>query len=92
MLLGLSDRASIIEIKRAFRQLSKKHHPDVASEKNKGSASDKMQELANAYHLLLNYCSQYDIPLIPDQNTTQDAEEWWLDRFGNDPLWGKADP
>jgi hypothetical protein len=25
----------------------------------------------------------------PDEDTPLDDSEWWMNRFGNDPVWGK---
>ncbi|MBU0729736.1 MAG: J domain-containing protein [Proteobacteria bacterium] len=87
-LLGFEGHASIKEIKAAFRRLSKKHHPDTSPE---GTAdTQKMQEITEAYQLLIEYCSQYRCPLVVEEGESQNAEEWWFDRFGQDPLWGKG--
>src|ERR1043165_1945042 len=48
--LGVKKGASEAEIKKAFRTLAKKHHPDA--NKNAPSAEKKFKELSNAYELL----------------------------------------
>ena len=50
--LGVSDKATKDEIKKAFRALAKKYHPDI----NKGdkSAEDKFKEVSEAYEILGN--------------------------------------
>lgn len=87
-LLGLTDQATLREIKAAYRRRAKEHHPDLAQ-----GAKDResMQEINDAYAVLLDYCSTYRFPLLPSQDPAQpvDDEEWWLDRFGEDPLWGR---
>ena len=86
-LLGLDTHASLDEIKKAYRAKAKLHHPDTAA-----TDLDKkidMHRLTEAYRVLLDYCTTYRFPLDPDENTPVDDEEWWMDRFGNDPLWGK---
>jgi DnaJ-class molecular chaperone len=49
-ILGVSENASIDEIKKQFRKLAKKYHPD----RNKGdkSAEDKFKEVSEAYDTL----------------------------------------
>lgn len=45
---GLPADADIEDIKKRFRELAKKHHPDV------GGDSTKMVEILDAYHKLMN--------------------------------------
>ena len=47
--LGLSKGASKEEIKRAYKKLSKKYHPDINKE---ADAEDKFKEIAEAYEVL----------------------------------------
>ena len=48
-ILGVSKQASSDEIKRAFRNLARKHHPDVNKE---SGAADKFKEINEAYQVL----------------------------------------
>ncbi len=88
-LLGLEEKATLAQIKDAFRRLSKVYHPDLAGEEQANSGQVKMHEITEAYQVLLSYCENYHFPLVI-QNESLDAEDWWLDRFGQDPLWGKS--
>jgi len=89
-LLGLGERAAIQEIKQAYRRWSKEHHPDTADY----SVEDErvaMHELTAAYQTLLRHCEQYPVPLCREESDQPlDGEDWWMDRFGHDPLWGKG--
>lgn len=49
-ILGVSNSASQDEIKKAFRKLSKKYHPDIAE--NKEEAEEKFKEISVAYDVL----------------------------------------
>jgi curved DNA-binding protein len=48
-ILGLGRAASADEVKRAYRKLARKFHPDVSKEKN---AEDKFKEVQEAYEVL----------------------------------------
>jgi len=48
-ILGLTRAAEAPEIKRAYRKLARKYHPDVSKEKN---AEEKFKELQEAYEVL----------------------------------------
>src|ERR1700704_6364305 len=48
--LGVSKTATDDEIKRAFRKLARKHHPDV--NKDKATAEEKFKQLNEAYEVL----------------------------------------
>jgi hypothetical protein len=86
-LLGLGESATLGEIKRSYRQRCKEYHPDiVGDDKAKG---DMMRKLTRAYDVLLNYSKQFKIPLIPQSGEAVEVEDWWMHRFGRDPLWGK---
>jgi hypothetical protein len=87
-LLALGDRATLGEIKRAYYRLSKQHHPDTAGEDH-SPENDMMYRLTEAYNLLMRYCDEYRFPLSKPDGDIYDAEDWWMDRFGQDPLWSR---
>ncbi len=88
-ILKLGDSATLGEIKLAFRLYSKRHHPDVAGDSPENR--EKMQLVTEGYQALIAYCAQYQFPLIiEDGDLEVDDEDWWMNRFGQDPLWGKA--
>jgi curved DNA-binding protein CbpA len=58
-ILGLQNFASISEVRRAYRGLALKHHPD------RGGDEEKMKEISNAYQFLLQNKERYDEQLRP---------------------------
>src|SRR6201996_495551 len=48
-ILGITRGADPEEIKKAYRKLARKYHPDVSKEKN---AEEKFKELSEAYEVL----------------------------------------
>lgn len=92
LLLGLDDEASIEEIKSAYRKLSKRHHPDTAEHKSGNVQAPAMHDITDAYETLMQHCLNYRVPLEPDKHPNPDNDEdWWYNRFGQDPIWGKTD-
>jgi preprotein translocase subunit Sec63 len=57
-LLGLSEAATLQEIKRAYRRLAHRHHPDKGSGAGE-ETEETMKRLNWAYKLLLEYCGNY---------------------------------
>jgi hypothetical protein len=86
-LLNLGERATLGEIKRAYRKMCKRHHPDSAGEESAVDAAI-IRELTQGYDRIMRYCEQFRIPLVPGDGENIDPEDWWMDRFGRDPLWG----
>ena len=87
--LGLGDRATLAEIKRAYHRLSKLHHPDTAEA---ADDNEQMYRITAAYELLSQYCNEYRYPLKRDDAGSEeldlyDPEDWWQARFGQDPIW-----
>jgi hypothetical protein len=89
-LLGLGEKASLAEIKKAYRNLSKKYHPDLKSDPQENTEKGLMQNLTEAYQLLLGYCTEFRFPLVPGEGEKFEAEDWWFERFGGDHHWGKG--
>ena len=50
--LGLQEGASENEVKKAYRRLAMKHHPDRATDRDKKSAEEKFKEIGDAYKIL----------------------------------------
>jgi curved DNA-binding protein len=71
--LGVVRDSSADDIKKAFRRLARKYHPDVA--KNKASAEEKFKEINEAYEVLSDpeKRRKYD-HLGPEGRTWQEAE------------------
>ncbi|MCL2340261.1 MAG: DnaJ domain-containing protein [Proteobacteria bacterium] len=94
--LQLPERASLTEIKRSYRRLSKLHHPDTVAGDPEG-ASEQMYQITAAYEVLIRYCGEYRFPLKREEAENAgldpyDPEDWWRARFGQDPLWNSRKP
>jgi DnaJ-class molecular chaperone len=85
-LLGLGEAATLKEIKRAYRMLAHRHHPDKSS----GAKSDEdeiMKKLNWAYKLLMDYCNNFKYTFheedvartYPDDEYLRTFKDRWYD-------------
>ena len=58
--LELSEAATILEIKEAYRKLSLKYHPDKCEEESKKKCEEKFKEINNANEALIDFCLNYE--------------------------------
>jgi len=57
-LLGLGEAATLKEIKKAYRTMAHRHHPDKLGGDD-STKSETMKRLNWAYKLLMDYCDNY---------------------------------
>ena len=85
--LGLGETATLDKIKKNFRKLSKKWHPDKDRRSGK-KEKEKMQSIIKAYREIMNYCSNYEYSFHEDEVKKYISyDELWDLKFGNDPLY-----
>jgi len=58
-ILGLDEEASMEEIKRAFRDLALKYHPDKCGDKDKKRCEEMFKKISHAKDILVSYCAKY---------------------------------
>src|SRR3970040_1477251 len=80
-ILGVERGASDDEIKKAYRRLARKYHPDVSKEAN---AKEKFQEVAEAYETLRDKEKRAAYDSLGSYRPGQDFRPPpdWFDRFG----------
>jgi molecular chaperone DnaJ len=76
-ILGLSKGASIDEVKKSYRQMVMKHHPDRVPPEQKKEAEEKFKEISEAYAVLSDpqkkqLYDQYGHAGIDSRYTTED--------------------
>ncbi len=90
LLFGITDNASLNEIKRRYREYSKEWHPDV-SDNDAQEAHIMFIKIQGAYDLLVEYCMNYKIS-FQDEDILKDisimAGNDGMERFRDDPIWG----
>lgn len=88
-LLGLPEQASLPEIKASYRKLLHRWHPDTCCG-DKEECSEMTRRITAAYKIIVSYCNQYRYSFTEEALRQFDPEsDWWEERFGADPLWGK---
>ena len=89
-LLELPEEATLSEIKASYRNLIRKYHPD-RSPGNQTECTEMTARLTLAYKTIITYCNQYRFSFAKEEvQKYLPTEEWWFDRFGEDPLWSKG--
>lgn len=56
--LGVSNNASLMEIKKAYKELCKKHHPDFNQNTSSVNLEEQMKKINEAYSTLKNSSSR----------------------------------
>jgi DnaJ-class molecular chaperone len=87
-ILELPESSTMEQIKSNYKALLFRWHPDKSME-NQQHCNEMTQKIVAAYQMILAYCNQYQYSFSEEVvNKHLSPEEWWFERFGNDPLWG----
>ncbi|MDD2828835.1 MAG: J domain-containing protein [Sulfuricurvum sp.] len=82
-LLGLSDKATLSEIKTRYKSMMQQWHPDKHLE-DPDTAHAMSTQINEAYAIILEYCSSYEYNFEEEflQTKTLTPQEWWTKKFG----------
>ncbi len=90
-LLGITSTATLAQVKEKYRALMKKWHPDTC-----GQDIEKCREMTTkliiAYEIIVEYIENFKFSFKEDdvkKNLPVDRHDWWVDMYGEDPLWGR---
>ena len=92
-LLGFEEEATLDEIRKAFRKLSLKYHPDKQKGENKKESEEIFKKINNAKELIMRYISgcRYSFKEKDVKRQSMDKRTYkHLKRFYDD-WWGKLD-
>ncbi|MBN2035653.1 MAG: J domain-containing protein [Chitinispirillaceae bacterium] len=88
-ILGLTEEATMDEIRKAFHTRIRQWHPDKAAESAKALHDEKSREILEAYRTVMEYCACYKISFSRETiNRYRPFEEAWWEQYGHDPMWG----
>ena len=85
-LFNLEERATILQIKTAYRNLAKKYHPDTTQE-SKEVSEKMMRKLNDAFQMLMEYTLNVPISFKKEDLSSQDPEEILSEQFKDDWLY-----
>ncbi len=86
--LELPETATADQIKQNFKRVIKKWHPDHCREDQK-QCREIAERIIEANKIIRAYCRRYKFSFsVEEIQKYRTTNEWWLDKFGNDPLWG----
>lgn len=89
-LLGFSDKASMLEIRKRYHELIRVWHPDV-SQHSPDESHEMMIRIKEAYEILIEYCMNYPVTFKDEMSKSgqkSKSMEYWQEHFGDDPIWG----
>jgi DnaJ-class molecular chaperone len=86
-LLGLDEKATLKQIKSAYRKMAFCHHPDRHRSSDSSEYEEIMKRLNWAYKILLQYCHDYKYTFkeedvartYPDEEYMRKWREKWFD-------------
>lgn len=88
--LQLPDRVSMQEIKLSYKSLLKRWHPDTCAT-DVDKCNEMTARIVAAYKTIRAYCDSYEYSFEEQELKLHlSKEEWWMDKFGEDPLWGRG--
>ncbi len=78
------------EVTAHYRRLISIWHPDRCCDDTE-TCEEMTRKINAAYETIQKYCRGYRFSFA-EASVKQQAtpEEWWIDRFGEDPMWGCA--
>jgi DnaJ-class molecular chaperone len=88
--LGITGRVSLKGIHLRFHELVKEWHPDV-SQHDSHLSHITFIRIKEAYDILVEYGMNYELSFQAEdirENNDYDSQEFWMSRFGDDPIWG----
>lgn len=84
-ILGLGEKATLKDIKIAYRSQAKKWHPDKCKKKDQEICHKRMKQINKAYKTILKYLEDYSYSFTLQKTIEESQGEFWRSRFGKNP-------
>lgn len=89
-ILELPESATLETIKSNYRRLLATWHPDRCRGHH-DECAEMTRKIIEAYQAIMEYCATYQYSFSEDAvKQNQSPEDWWFERFENDPFWGSG--
>ncbi len=89
-ILGLGEEATRDEIREAFRELSRKYHPDRCAEPELSTCREEFEKIVRAREVLDRYCENYRYSFREEEIRRQPADDDLADHlnrfYGNNVI------
>jgi len=87
--LGLGETATREDVRRAYRRLARRWHPDLRPAEAGGARGERFKAVLEAYALLTDYMAGYRYSFRPDdvRRDQEDPLERRRRQFGRDASW-----
>jgi DnaJ-class molecular chaperone len=86
-LLELEIVASRKEIREAYHRAARRWHPDNSPSARSAECHQRMLEINEAYHVILEFLENYRYRLEEAPAARDDYESWWQAHFGPSMGW-----
>ncbi|MFW6323886.1 MAG: J domain-containing protein [Desulfovibrionales bacterium] len=91
-ILDLPETATKETVKSNYRRLLARWHPDTCKG-DKEKCEEMTRRIIAAYRTIQEYIRTYEYSFSEDTvKRHRPPEDWWFERFGEDPVWGKGGP
>ncbi len=92
-ILGLGEEADADDIKKAYRKLARKYHPDKCPKSRKKKCEARFKKINDAHKILMAYCLTYGTSLRAKEVIKNTMGKEYYDHLRRfyDGWWGEID-